>query len=65
MCNFSIFQYSRYVTALYFIFTTAATIGYGDICGGNVYEVTFLIFLEFTAICIFSLITGNITSMKA
>ena len=54
----------RYVTAFYFIIANATTVGYGDIYGETPLEKTFLMFLQFAVICIFSLITGNITSLK-
>lgn len=53
-----------YVTALYFVVTTASTVGYGDFFAYNPREKLFMIFLEITAICTFSIITGNITSLK-
>jgi len=43
--------------------TTATTVGYGDYSAFNKWEKLYLIFLEFTGICTFSIITGNITSL--
>lgn len=53
------------MTAFYFVTTTATTVGYGDYYANNKWEKFYLIFLEFTGICTFSIITGNITSIKA
>jgi len=54
-----------YWTSVYFVTTTATTIGYGDISGTSQYEKSFLIILEFVGICIFSVITGNIRKIKS
>eukprot|EP00347_Sterkiella_histriomuscorum_P000928 403373987 len=53
-----------YVTSLYFVTTTATTVGYGDFSALNSWEKIYLLFLEFTGICTFSVITGNITGLK-
>ena len=53
-----------YVNAIYFVTTTATTIGYGDIHGQLESEKVFIILLEFVGICIFSTITGNIRRLK-
>ena len=52
------------MTAVYFVVTTATTVGYGDNFAFNPREKVYMIFLEFTGICIFSIITGNITGLK-
>ena len=52
-----------YVTSLYFVTTTATTVGYGDFSASNSWEKIYLLFLEFTGICTFSVITGNITGL--
>ena len=46
------------------MFTTSTTVGYGNMYATSTAEKTFLVFLEFTGICIFSIITGNIRSLK-
>ena len=51
---------SIYAYALYFVTTTATTIGYGDITGSLQTEKLFCLLLEFVGILIFSAITGNI-----
>jgi hypothetical protein len=53
------------VTSMYFVCTTATTIGYGDYGGGVKAEKYFLVILEFAGICIFSAITNNIRSLKS
>jgi hypothetical protein len=54
----------RYVTAIYYVTTTASTVGYGDYFARSPQEKVFALFLEFIGICVFSLIMGNITSLK-
>jgi hypothetical protein len=49
---------------MYFVVATATTVGYGDYFAHNSREKTFMIFLEFIAICTFSWITGRITNLK-
>ena len=49
---------------MYFIVTTATTVGYGDFYAWNTREKVFMIFLEFSAICTFSLIIGQFTNLK-
>eukprot|EP00347_Sterkiella_histriomuscorum_P018225 403346317 len=53
-----------YWTSFYFITTTATTVGFGEICPTHTSEKAYLIFLEFTAICSFSIITSKILSLK-
>ena len=50
---------------MYFVCTTATTIGYGDYVGTSEVEKYFLILLEFVGICIFSAITDNIRGLKS
>jgi hypothetical protein len=50
---------------MYFVCTTATTIGYGDFYGVVKYEKYFLVILEFAGICIFSAITNNIRGLKS
>ena len=53
------------MNAVYFVITTATTIGYGDITAGSLYtEKLFCIGLQFVGILIFSAITGNIRRLK-
>lgn len=54
-----------YITAFYFVTVTATTVGYGDFSGTTNEERLFLIFLEFAGICIFSIISRNIQSLKS
>ena len=49
---------------MYFVCTTATTIGYGDIVGNTAKEKYFLILLEFAGICIFSAITNNVRNLR-
>lgn len=52
-----------YVSAWYFVFTSATTIGYGDIYSYNQPEKIYALFLEAMSILIFSYITSSILSM--
>ena len=54
-----------YVTAFYFITTTATTVGYGDYFPLNNWEKLFAVFLELAAILIFSVIIGNLRDLKS
>ena len=54
-----------YVTAFYYITTTATTVGYGDYFPLNKWEKLFSIFLELSAILIFSVIIGNLRDLKS
>jgi len=53
-----------YITAFYFVTTSATTIGYGDYAGNTIGEMTFCVILEFAGILVFSSITGNLRSLK-
>ena len=53
-----------YITAIYFILTTATTVGYGDYYAHNPSENAFLIFVQIVGICFFSTVTGKISSLK-
>lgn len=52
------------MSAIYYVTTTASTVGYGDYFARSYQEKIFVIILEFSGICAFSLIMGNITSLK-
>lgn len=52
-----------YTTAFYFTVSTATTVGYGDYYGTTFSEKLFLIFLQFSGICIYSLIQGLINGL--
>ena len=54
----------RYVNSFYFVILNATSVGYGNEYLSTSQEKTFVIFLQFAAICIFSIITGNISSLK-
>ena len=53
-----------YVNAVYYVSTTATTIGYGDIHATTEIEMGYAIFLELVGILIFSMITGNVRNIK-
>ena len=53
-----------YSNAVYYVSTTATTIGYGDIHATTDIEMVYAIFLELVGILIFSLITGNVRNLK-
>jgi len=56
-------QPEQYLRALYWAFTTLATIGYGDITPVLPLEVSFTIFIEFTGSTLFGYIIGNVASV--
>lgn len=47
-----------YVTAVYFITTTASTIGYGDFGAKSTMEMYYVIIVQFVGMCVFSIISG-------
>lgn len=53
----------RYVTALYWAFTTMITVGYGDVVPQNNYEMVVTISCMFCSCAYFALIIGNMGSM--
>jgi Ion channel len=54
-----------YITSLYFVATTLATVGYGDIKGKTFYEYLFVMVVEFVGIMFFSFIMGSINNILA
>ncbi len=54
-----------YVSSIYFVFTTATTVGYGDFYAHHEWEKLYMVFLQFAGICFFSIISGKITSLKS
>ena len=52
------------MTSIYFVTTTSTTVGYGDFDYKNNNEKTYAIFSEIMAICIFSIISGRISSLN-
>lgn len=47
-----------YVTAFYFITTTASTIGYGDYGAKSTMEMFYVIIVQFIGMSVFSIISG-------
>ncbi|HCM24971.1 MAG: hypothetical protein A2Z99_02415 [Treponema sp. GWB1_62_6] len=60
-------QLERYVRALYFMTTTMATIGYGDISPhkDRIIELVYTIFVQFVGVGMYGYIIGNVSSMLA
>jgi len=56
-------EFEMYLRALYWAFTTLATVGYGDITPLMPLEVGFTIFIELCGTTMFGFIVGNISSM--
>lgn len=54
-----------YITSLYFVATTLATVGYGDIKGKTLSEYLFVMMTEFVGIMFFSFIMGSINNILA
>lgn len=55
---------ATYIDAIYYVTTTATTVGYGDFYAYEETEKLFVCFLEFAGICIFSAITANIRNLR-
>jgi len=55
--------YEKYLRALYWAFTTLATVGYGDITPLLPMEVAFTIMIEFLGSTLFGYIIGNVASV--
>jgi hypothetical protein len=53
----------RYIYAFYFVTTTLATVGYGDITPRTVKEVGFVIFLQICGTTLFALLTATVASI--
>ncbi|MBI5369195.1 MAG: cyclic nucleotide-binding domain-containing protein [Planctomycetes bacterium] len=55
----------RYVRALYFITTTMATIGYGDVVPhkDRMWELLYTIFLQLTGVGMYGYVIGNVSSL--
>lgn len=58
-------DFYQYVTSLYFIVTTTATVGYGDISPKNTYERIFCVVLMIVGVTSFSFVTGSLSSIMA
>lgn len=48
-----------YITAFYFITTTASTIGYGDYGAKSPIEMYYMIIVQFVGMIVFSIISGT------
>jgi len=49
--------------SLYWAFTTMSTVGYGDITGGTMFEMTISIVLMIFGVCFFSFTIGSLASI--
>ena len=49
--------------SLYWAFTTMSTVGYGDITGGTLFEMTISIVLMIFGVCFFSFTIGSLASI--
>jgi hypothetical protein len=57
-------EMNLYITAIYFVVTTIATVGYGDISGNsNKIERLFCIFIMITGVIAFSFASGSLASI--
>lgn len=58
-------EYDRkvYVTSLYFVITTVATVGYGDISPTNWVEQIYCIFLMIFGVLLFTFVSGALSSI--
>ena len=53
-------KYHVYVFAYYWVMSTITTVGYGDYTGSTSPELLFSIFLEFSGMCLFAIISAPI-----
>eukprot|EP00741_Cyanophora_paradoxa_P003522 tig00000711_g3420.t1 len=53
-------SFDSYIMAFYFVFTTMATVGFGDITPGNTTERLIVIFIEFSGSITYGFVVGGI-----
>lgn len=58
-------QLEQYITSCYFVLTTTATVGYGDITPLNTYERLFGMVLMLSGVLSFTFISGALSSILA
>lgn len=58
-------SFDMYIRACYFIMTTIATVGYGDISARTIGQTGFVIFVEFVGVGIYGFVIGNIANVIA
>jgi hypothetical protein len=56
---------TKYITSIYWVFTTLSTLGYGDFYPTNNEEYLYTIGVEFMGVFVFAYIMGNINSLIA
>lgn len=57
-------KHEVYVNSFYFVVSTATTVGYGDVLSTVWTEKFYVSFLEFIGICVFSIISNKVISLK-
>lgn len=61
--SFNTDRATKYITSIYWVVTTLATVGYGDVKGFTYQEYLYTMFMEFVGIAIFSIIMGSINNI--
>ena len=56
-------DFELYVCSIYFVLTTTATVGYGDISPSTTYERIYTMFLMWLGVMSFSFLAGQISSI--
>ena len=51
-------DFETYICSIYFVLTTTATVGYGDLSPGTSYERIFCMFLMFIGVVAFTFLAG-------
>lgn len=54
---------TQYLSAMYWAFTTTTTVGYGDILPQNIYEMWFVICMEYGGLLVFSMAIASMTTI--
>jgi hypothetical protein len=56
-------DYELYILSTYFIMTTIATVGYGDVCAETAIERIFVMFVMVVGVTFFTLLSGALASI--
>lgn len=54
---------TKYITSIYWVYTTLSTLGYGDYYAGTTYEYLFTMAVQFMGVFLFAYMMGNINQL--